>query len=188
MSILPLFFGFPQVLLPAHIAFLELIIDPACSTVFEAEKEDKDIMKKPPRNLHQPVFNFKTVSISLIQGFGILITTFFLFVFALKSGRSEATARSLAFASLVISNLVLIAINLSWSRNFYRIIKSANKILFIISVAALVCLLAVLYIPFFSELFHLTPIYWYDFMIIVFAIVLSLGWFEIFKFFNKSLS
>jgi Ca2+-transporting ATPase len=187
MSVLPIFFGFPQVLLPAHIAFLELIIDPACSTVFEAGKEDKNIMKRPPRNLRQQMFNFKTVSIHFIQGAGVLFATFFLFAFAIKSGRSEAEARSLAFASLVLSNLALIVINLSWSRNVYETIKSADKILFIIAGAALLGLAVVLYVPFFSELFHLAPIYWQDFVFIIFFIVIGLGWFEILKLFRKNL-
>lgn len=181
MSVLPLFFGFPSVLLPAHIAFLEVIIDPACSTVFEAEKEDKDIMQRPPRNLRQPMFDFKTVSISLIQGLGVLITTFILFIFAVKSGRSEVGARSLAFTSLVISNLALIAVNLSWNKNIYKIIRSADKVFFIISVGAILCLGVVLYMPFFSGLFHLSPIYWQDFLLVIFAVIVGLGWFEMLK-------
>ncbi|MEI6597062.1 MAG: HAD-IC family P-type ATPase, partial [bacterium] len=114
MSILPLFFGMPIMLLPAHIAFLELIIDPACSTIFESEKEDKDIMKRPPRSLRRPILDSKIVLISLIQGLGVLMATFALFVFTIKSGRSELEARSFVFTSLVLANLMLIVINLSW--------------------------------------------------------------------------
>lgn len=185
MSVLPLFFGLPQVLLPAHIAFLEFIIDPACSTVFESGKEDKDIMKKPPRNLNQPIFNFQTVLISIIQGLGVLIATFILFVLAIKFGKSEQEARSFAFASLVLSNLMLIAVNLSWSNNIYHIFRSANKILFIIFASALSCLLAVLYIPFLSNLFHMAPLGLGDFVIIVAVSFISLAWFEILKLFKS---
>jgi Ca2+-transporting ATPase len=182
MSILPLFFNLPIVLLPAHIAFLELIIDPACSTVFEAEKEDKNIMKIPPRNLHQPIFNFKTILISIAQGFGVLIATFALFVFAIKAGRSELEARSFAFTSLVLANLMMIAINLSWSKNIHKVFLSANKMLFIVFAGALLCLSAVLYIPFFTNLFHLAPLGAKDFIITVIVMFASLVWFEILKF------
>jgi len=183
MSILPLFFDLPVVLLPAHIAFLELIIDPACSTVFESEKEDKNIMKRPPRNMHQSIFSLKNVSISLMQGLGVLIATFILFFFVIKSGRSEMEARSFAFVSLVLSNLMLIAINLSWNKNIFKIFLSANKIFFIVFGSALICLMSVLYIPFLADLFHLAPLYLKDFAFIGLVIFASLIWFEILKLF-----
>jgi len=184
MSILPLFFNMPVVLLPAHIAFLELIIDPACSTVFESEKEDKNIMKRPPRNLHQPMFNLKTVIISTMQGLGILLATFILFVFATRSGMGELEARSFAFASLVLSNLMLIVINLSWNKNIYKIIVSGNKVFFIIVISTLVCLSAVLYVPFLCNLFHLAPLHFKDFALIGVVVFASLIWFEILKLFK----
>jgi Ca2+-transporting ATPase len=184
ISVLPLFFNLPIVLLPAHIAFLELIIDPACSTVFESEKEDKNIMKRPPRNLKQPILDFKTVAINLTQGLGVLLVTFLLFVFAVKLGRNEAEARAIAFTSLVFANLLLIAINLSWSKNIHKILLSSNRPLFIVSAGALMCLFAVLYIPFFADLFHLAPLNFNDFILIGAAVCASLIWFEVLKLFR----
>ncbi|MEI6288697.1 MAG: cation-translocating P-type ATPase [bacterium] len=181
MSVFPLFFGMPVMLLPAHIAFLELIIDPACSTVFESEKEDRNIMKRPPRNLRQPMFSLRTVSISVLQGLGVLIATFALFVFAVKSGRSEAEARSFVFVSLVLANLTMIAINLSWSKNIHKILLSANKVLFMVCTGAFFSLMVVLYVPFFANLFHLAPLYLKDFALICVVVIMSLAWFEILK-------
>ncbi|MFA6189942.1 MAG: cation-translocating P-type ATPase [Candidatus Staskawiczbacteria bacterium] len=181
MSVLPLFFGLPIVLLPAHVAFLELIIDPACSTVFESEKEDKNIMKRPPRNIRHPMFNSETVLISVIQGAGVLVAIFILFIFAVKTGRSELEARSIAFLSLVIANILLIIINLSWRKNVHKIILSANKILFFVVIGALICLSAVLYVPFFMNLFHLASLDFTDVIFIGVAMFLSLLWFEILK-------
>ncbi|MFA6339151.1 MAG: cation-translocating P-type ATPase [Candidatus Paceibacterota bacterium] len=185
MSILPLFYGMPIVLLPAHIAFLELIIDPACSTVFESEEEDKNIMKIPPRNLHQSIFDFNNVAISIVQGLSVMLATFVLFVLAVKTGRSELEARSIAFTSLVISNLMLIAINLSWSKNIHKIILNANKVFFMVFISALLCLSAVLYIPFFTNLFNIAPLNLKDIMLVILVVSASLVWFEILKLFNK---
>jgi Ca2+-transporting ATPase len=182
MSILPLFFDMPIVLLPAHVAFMELIIDPACSTVFESVNEDKNIMKIPPRNLHQSIFNFKNVSISLVQGLGVLIATFGLFAYVVKSGRSETEARAFAFVSLVLSNLMLITINLSWKKNIHKILLSANTILFSVLIGTILSLIAVLYIPFLTELFHLASLHLIDFILIVVVMFVSLLWFEILKF------
>ena len=186
MSLLPLLFDLPVVLFPAHIAFLELIIDPACSTVFESEKEDQNIMKIPPRKLFEPMFSLKTVAINLSQGLGILLGTFILFIFAIKSGKSEYEARSFAFAALVLANLLLIVINLSWSKNIYRILLSANKTLFMVFVGGISCLLSVLYIPFFSSLFHLAPLRLNDFFLISLVVFISLGWFEVLKLFRST--
>ena len=185
MSILPLFFNLPIVLFPAHIAFMELIIDPSCSTVFESKKADRNIMKRRPRNLHQPMFSLKTVLVSLLQGTGVLIVTFVLFVIAVKTGRSEAEARSFAFASLVIANLMLIVINLSWTENAYRILLSANKILLAVCIGAISSLLVVLYVPFFAEIFHTAPLRFADFALIIVGMFMSLVWFEIVKLFKN---
>ncbi|MBK5215730.1 MAG: cation-translocating P-type ATPase [Candidatus Pacebacteria bacterium] len=187
MSVLPLVFNLPIVLFPAHVAFLELIIDPACSTVFEAEKEDAEIMNRPPRNLHQSMFNFKTVMVSVMQGLGILLVTFALYYFVIKNGRSELEARSFAFSTLVLSNLMLIIINLSWVDNIYKIITSGNKVLYMVFIGALLSLMAVLYIPFMADLFHMAPLYFSDFILIGASVVLSMMWFEILKLFHINL-
>lgn len=182
MALLPLFFDYPMVLLPAHIAFLELIIDPACSIVFEAEKADEYIMKKPPRNLKQGMFNRRTITVNILQGAGVLLSTFILFTLILNSGRGELVARSFAFTSLVLSNLMLIIINLSWRKNIFQILAEGNKILLQILAGGIVILLCVLYIPFLADLFHLTSLLITDFIFIVTATYLSIGWFEALKF------
>ncbi|MDO8610611.1 MAG: HAD-IC family P-type ATPase, partial [bacterium] len=83
MSLLPVLFNLPIVLFPAHIAFLELIIDPACSVVFESEKEEHDVMNRPPRNLKHPLFSKKTFILSLLQGLSVLSIVFITYLLAL---------------------------------------------------------------------------------------------------------
>ena len=185
MSLLPLIFDFPVVLLPAHIAFLELIIDPACSTVFESERADPDIMMRPPRNLNQPMFSLKTISINLLQGVGVLVTTFGLFMLVMVLGKGELEARSFAFTALVLANLLLITINLSWNKTTLQILLSANKTLLAVITGALVCLGVVLYIPFFSSLFHVTPLHFNDLLLVALVVVISLTWFELLKFWKS---
>jgi Ca2+-transporting ATPase len=181
MSLLPLVFNLPVVLLPAHIAFLELIIDPSCSVVFESEREDEHSMKRPPRNLHQPMFHPKKVFVIALQGASILLGTFALFVITTRTGRSEAEIRSIAFTSLVLANLLLIIVNLSWRKNMFQILTSANRALIIVIVAAIACLAGILYIPFFSSLFHVAPLRLNDFFLIAPVMLVSILWFEGFK-------
>jgi Ca2+-transporting ATPase len=185
MSVLPLLFGLPVVLLPAHIAFLELIIDPACSTVFESVKEDSAIMKRPPRNLHKPMFDSETVLLNVLQGLGTLVATFFIYSLAIQAGKGELEARSFAFVALVLANLMLIVVNISWSKSVRRILLSANRTLVGVIAGTLLCLIAVLYVPALAELFHLVPLSLFDFLLVALVILLSTGWFEALKYFKN---
>jgi Ca2+-transporting ATPase len=71
LSVLPVLVGWPLILLPVHIVFLELIIDPACSIAFESEREERNIMCRPPRSVREPLFDRRTVVFSLLQGLGV---------------------------------------------------------------------------------------------------------------------
>ena len=185
MAILPLVFNLPVVLLPAHIAFLELIIDPACSTVFESEKESDNIMKIPPRNINDSIFSKKTVILGLLQGATVLLVTFMLYLVVSRSGRSEEEARTFAFVSLVISNMLMIVVNLSWHNSMRRIFLSGNKVLFFVLGSASIALGGILSIPFLSTLFHLTPISFLEFVLVLLVSFFGLLWFELFKMFNQ---
>lgn len=178
MTLLPLLFNLPPILLPAHIAFLELIIDPACSTVFESEQEDADIMEIPPRNLHTPLFNRSIVVVNVLQGLGVLIVCFILYWFLIQSGKGEVEARTIAFTSLILANLLLIVTNLSWKQTVIQTFKYPNKALTIVLVAALFCLGIIVYIPFFADLFYVTALHPEDFLFIGMVVVVSLFWFE----------
>ena len=82
IALLPLLFGWPLVLLPVHIVFLELIIDPASSIVFEAEPEAPSVMKRPPRNPREPMFGKRALLMGLLQGIGVLAMVLAVFLIA----------------------------------------------------------------------------------------------------------
>ncbi|MFH0856030.1 MAG: cation-translocating P-type ATPase [Candidatus Omnitrophota bacterium] len=185
MSFLPVLFQLPIVLLPAHIAFLELIIDPACSTVFESSKEEKGIMKRPPRNLSEALFNKKSFIFSLLQGISVLAVVFIVFIFSLYSNKGELEARTLAFATLVFANIMLIITNLSWSQGFTKILKSDNRALWWVVSAALIALASVLYVPVLRNLFHFAFLTADDLAVTFLSGAVSLLWFEGLKALNK---
>src|SRR6185369_16847838 len=83
LSLLPVLFGWPLILLPVHIVFLELIIDPACSVVFEAEPEEPDTMQRPPRDPKEPLFTGRALGLSLLQGASVLLIVLAVFCIAL---------------------------------------------------------------------------------------------------------
>src|SRR5665648_231807 len=185
MSLLPVLFQLPIALLPAHIAFLELIIDPACSIVFESCPDEQNIMKRPPRNLHESLLNKKTFIFSLLQGLSVLAVVFTVFWLALYLNKGELEARTLAFATLVFANLMLITTNLSWSKNLVGIIKSKNQALLWVVFATLGALGLVIFVPILRNLFHLSVLSLGDFLIALVSGIFSLAWFEGLKVLNK---
>ncbi|MDD5465651.1 MAG: cation-translocating P-type ATPase [Candidatus Omnitrophica bacterium] len=185
MSFLPVLFNLPIVLLPAHIAFLELIIDPACSTVFEACPDENNIMNRPPRNLNESLFSKKAFIFSLLQGVGVLTVVFLVFMLALYLKKGELEARTLSFATLVFANIMLIITNLSWSKNLTGILRAKNKALWVVVLLAVSALFLVIYLPVLRGLFHFSILSPSDLLITLASGVVSLLWFEGFKALNK---
>lgn len=181
MSLLPVVFRWPLVLLPLHIVFLELIIDPACSTAFEAEPEEADVMQRPPRDPRQPLFNRKNILLSLLQGAGTLAAVLIVYVIALKRGQGELDARALAFTTLIVANLGLIWTNRSGSRTVLETLRSPNRALWWITAGAFGFLALVLYVPFFRGLFQFSILHPVDLAICFGAATLSLFWFDLLK-------
>ena len=185
ISLLPVLFKWPLVLLPVHIAFLELIIDPACSVVFEGEREETDVMTRLPRSLTEPLFNKRTVVLSLLQGLFVLVVVGVVFKVALYRGLSPAEARALTFTTLVIANLGLILINRSWTRTIMDTLRSPNRALWWVFGGTLVFLGLVLYVPALQQIFHFGKLSAVDIAISIGAAVLSITWFEVLKLLNK---
>jgi len=181
MSLLPVLFRLPTVLFPAHIAFLELIIDPACSIVFEAEKEEKNVMLRPPRDLKKPLFDRSTFLLSLLQGVSILLSVIAIYLFTLSKNGGENEARSIAFVTIVLGNLVLIVTNLSKTENVLQILQNKNKSLYYVLAGTILFLAMVLYVPFLRNLFHFSLLHSNDIMLGVGLALLNLLWFESLK-------
>lgn len=181
MSLFPVLFGWPLVLLPVHIVFLELIIDPACTIVFEAEKEEDDVMGRPPRDPGEALFSGRTLVLSLLQGVSVLLITLAVFGIAINRGQSEDEARALTFTTLIIANLGLIFANRSWSRLIIATLRSPNRALWWVSGGALGFLALALYNPFLRNLFHFAQLHPLDLVICFVAGICSIIWFEGFK-------
>src|SRR5450631_1727399 len=108
LALLPLVFGLPILFGPMHIAFLEMVIDPVCSLVFEAQTEEDDVMRRPPRAPDQPLFSGPLIIWSLLQGAFAFGAVALIFVVALGRGMPESEVRALAFFSLVVTIVSLI--------------------------------------------------------------------------------
>ena len=182
MALLPVLFKWPLVLLPVYVVFLELIIDPACSIVFEAEPEECGVMDRPPRRLDEPLFDRRTVGLSLLQGLSVLVIVLGVFAIALHRGQGEAEARTLTFTTMIVANLSLILTNRSWSRTIVSAVRVPNASLWRVVGGALVFLGLVLYVPFLRHVFRFAVLHPSDILICFGAGGVSIAWFELFKF------
>ena len=185
LALIPVLLGWPLLLAPVHIAFLELIIDPACSVVFEAESEEAGIMKRPPRALDEKWFDRRTILLSLLQGIGVLLILLAIFAVAVHRGQGEADARTLVFTTLVIANLSLIQTNRSWTRSFAGIMTIANPAMAWIAGGAVIFLASALYLAPLRRLFGFTVLHPNDIALCVTAGLSSVAWFEGLKLFTR---
>jgi Ca2+-transporting ATPase len=185
LSMLPVLFGWPMVLMPAHILFLQLIIDPACSVVFEAEPLEPDAMNAPPRRQDQRLFDSAVMMRGICQGIGLLILLLATYAgirfFAPVASDRDELARTLTFVVLALANLALIHTNKSWSRTRWMGHGAFGAQLSWIAFATLAMLALALFFPPVTQLFSfVTPAP----VLILFAfgiVALSLMWFEVVK-------
>ncbi len=157
LSILPVLLGWPMLLMPVHILFLQLIIDPACSVVFEAEPLEPDAMTAPPRRPEARLFDATVLIRGLWQGTGLLVMLLAVYALARSASRSDNVARALTFAVLVLSNLGLIFANRYWSRVSLLGGGATNRSFMWIALAAVVLLGCILGVPAISRLFAFAP-------------------------------
>ncbi len=184
MSLVPVLFNMPLILLPVHIVFLELIIDPACSIVFESEKEEQNVMKRPPRHKEEGLFTKKTLVLSLLQGFVVFAVVLGVYVTALGRGFGDAEVRTLTFTTIVIANLCLILTNRSWSETLVTTLRTPNKAMVWVCSGTLICLALVLFIPALQNLFMFGIVPFVDILVCIVAGAGSVIWFECYKYWS----
>ena len=185
LSFLPVLLGWPLILGPVHIAFLELIIDPACSIVFEAEEEEAGIMRRRPRSSTESLFQRRFVGLSVLQGAGMLAIALAIFAVAYSRGQGEADARALTFTALVLMNLVLIATDRSRSLGVWESLRRPNAAMWWVTGSALALLAMVLYVPWLRTLFQFSTLHPFDIALCLGAGVAGGVWFEAMKRLNR---
>jgi Ca2+-transporting ATPase len=155
LSMIPVFHSdWPLLLLPVHIVFLELIIDPACSLVFEAEEAEPDSMRRPPRDPRERLFTPAAIATSLLQGAGTLVASLGVFVGATALGQSVDAARAAAFTTLVLADRLLILTNRSWEHSTLATLRIPNAASRWVTLFAVGFLALVLTVPGLQQLFH----------------------------------
>jgi Ca2+-transporting ATPase len=183
MSLIPVFVAdWPLVLVPVLIAFLELIIDPACSIVFEAEQVDPGVMQEPPRRIGEPIFAGRVLLLAALQGLSVLAAVLGLYLWAVLTGRPDGEVRSITFATLVIGNPALILVNRSWRLPIWSTFRQRrNRALPWILLGALALLAALLGVPWLRTAFGLGTISVGEAAAAFVAGLAGVAWFEVYK-------
>jgi P-type Ca2+ transporter type 2C len=181
LSMLPVFFAdWPLLLLPVHIAFLQLIIDPACTLIFEAEPAEADVMRRPPRRRDVGLFSSETLGVALLQGFSILAVCLGVFLLARRDHPDDA-ARALTFVTLVVAFVVVILVNRSWLRSAVAMFRVPNSGVRWVLLGAVTFLGVAVLVPFARRLFHFAPLHVTDLLLSLGAGLLCVLWFEVVK-------
>ena len=186
LSLIPVFFAdLPLILWPVHIVFLELIIDPACSIIFEAEQAEATVMSRPPASMDEPFFGTRKIFLSCMQGVGVLLVVLAVYGFGLSSGYAEKEVRAFSFITLIAANIAVILSNRSWSRNIFQILASPNPTVKWVVGSAILFLALVLEVPFLTQVFLFQQVDGLEIVLCAAAGASSILGFELFKLAGK---
>ena len=152
LAVLPLAAGWPLLLMPIHVVLVQMVIDPACSVVLEAEPEESDLMDRPPRELRDPLFAATRVRWGLLQGLFGLLAVIAACSIGVVRGVQADILRSIAVVSLMLVNLALVQINRA---PVTSTTKHRNVSVWWVAGAAVVALSAAILVPGLRDLFHL---------------------------------
>ncbi|MEI6841236.1 MAG: cation-translocating P-type ATPase C-terminal domain-containing protein, partial [Methanomicrobiales archaeon] len=148
------------------------------------EPEEKNVMKRPPRRKDDGLFTHRTLKHSLLQGIVVLAIVLVIYVNALSRGIAENEVRAMTFTTIVIADLGLILTNRSWSETILTNIFSPNTALVYVFLGTVFSLALVLYVPFLQDLFRFGALSAVDLVLCAVAGILSILWFELFKYWN----
>ena len=180
---LPLFLGwvFPQIFTPVHVIFLELVMGPTCSIVYENEPMEKDTMLQKPRRMADTFLNWKELAISIVQGLVITAGVLFAYQWAVQNGGSEEKTRAMVFTTLIFANILLSLTNRSFHYSLFESFKNRNILFAAVNGLVLIMLFAILYIEPLANFFHLSGLNAGELGIAASIASVSVLWFEVYK-------
>ncbi|WP_394345075.1 HAD-IC family P-type ATPase [Gillisia hiemivivida] len=187
---IPLMLGwiYPNIFSPIHIILLELIMGPTCSIVYENEPIEKDIMIKKPRPISTTFFNWKELTISVLQGLVITLGVLGIYQFSVSSGYDESTTRTMVFTTLISANIFLTFINRSFYYSLLTTFKYVNKLIPIIIGITIGITLMLLFITPVTKFFEFQSLNVFQIMISVTTGLISVIWYELVKWRKRSQS
>ncbi|HWV64487.1 cation-translocating P-type ATPase [Chitinophaga sp.] len=180
---LPLFLGwvYPDIFTPVHVIFLEVIMGPTCSIVYENEPMEENAMQQPPRPITQTFLSFREMNVSILQGLMITAGVMIAYQWSVARGADEVLTRSMVFTTLVFANIFLTLVNRSFYYSFIHSMRNRNRLMVGVIGITLLLLAAMLYAPPVAGFFSITGLSLYELLLCTGISAASVLWFEIWK-------
>ena len=180
---LPLALGwiYPNILSPVHIIFLELIMGPTCSIIFENEPMEKNSMIQKPRPFVYSFFNWDELTTSIIQGLAITAGTLFIYQYSVYMGFGEAHTRTMVFTVLIVANIFLTLVNRSFYYSIFTTLKYKNNLVALIIGVTILLTALLLYVPTFASFFEFESLNASQMLISIGVGFIAVIWYELVK-------
>jgi Ca2+-transporting ATPase len=184
---IPLALGwiYPSIFTPVHVIFLELIMGPTCSIIYENEPMEKNTMQQKPRPFTTTFFNLQELSTSILQGLVITIATLFIYQYSVHYGYTEDVTRTMIFITLIAANVLLTLVNRSFYYSLLTTLAYKNNLVFIIIAVTLALTALLLLIPPFTRFFKFDVITGFQLILSAGTGCISVIWFELVKLFKR---
>jgi Ca2+-transporting ATPase len=180
---IPLSLGwiYPNIFSPVHVIFLELIMGPTCSIIYENEPMERNLMELKPRPLSNTFFKFKEIAISIIQGLAITLGLLLIYQYSVSNGNSENVTRTLVFISLISSNIFMTLVNRSFYYSIFTTLRYKNNLVPLIIGTTIVTTSLLLFIPTLAEFFQFEAVTMVQFVYSVLVAVIAVFWIEVYR-------
>ncbi len=184
---IPLALGwiYPNIFTPVHIIFLEIIMGPTCSIIYENEPMERNLMLEKPRPLTTTFFNLKEITISIIQGLVITLGLLFMYQYCIQEGFSETYTRTSIFLTLIASNIFLTLENRSFYYSIFTTIRYKNNLVLMIIGITIAVTSLLLFVPIFSKFFLFEIVDYTEIGFSILVAFVSVMWIEIYKIFKR---
>ncbi|RYY60502.1 MAG: cation-translocating P-type ATPase [Chitinophagaceae bacterium] len=170
---------------PVHIIFLELVMGPTCSIVFENEPISKDVMARKPRTPGQPFLGKAEMVISMLQGLAITVAALAVYWQGLRQGLAEEVIRTMVFVTLISANIFLTLVNRSFYHSMWSTLRKRNLLMTLILFLVVLLTAMLLTVRPLTSLFGLHPLTGIELLVSFLAGFLGVSWFEVMKLYKR---
>ena len=177
---------YPNIFSPIHIIFLELIMGPTCSIIYENEPMEPNTMSQKPKSISTTFFNLKELSLSVFQGLFITLGTLFVYQFAVANNYNEALTRTMVFTVLITANIFLTLINRSFYYSILTTLRYKNNMVLFIVFLTVALVGLILYTTPLTIFFKFETLNVKQLLMSIFIGFISVIWFEFVKIFRRA--
>ncbi|MBL0130716.1 MAG: cation-translocating P-type ATPase [Chitinophagaceae bacterium] len=180
-----LMWKFSDIFSPVHVIFLELIMGPTCSIIYENEPMEPGTMQRVPRKMGSTFLSLKQLSVSIIQGLMITAGCLGIGYYYMQQGSEDAIIRTVIFTTLLFSNIFLTLVNRSSRLSIFKTLAYKNNLVLLIIGVTLLFITGLLTIPFLQNLFRLQTLNMTALLFCIAVALVNTLWIEIWKLFKR---